>query len=86
LSNNIISIKGQNSEKNNNQNISDFNLTSSLTNFTNKTKDAKDIKNIKEKINKHKSSKCVKSNRILGNYLVTNQTKYQVLILRKITK
>jgi len=69
LSNNIISIKGQNSEKNNNQNISDFNLTSSLTNFTNKTKDAKDIKNIKEKINKHKSSKCVKSNRILGNYL-----------------
>ena len=41
LSNNIISIKGQNSEKNNNQNISDFNLTSSLTNFTNKTKDTK---------------------------------------------
>ena len=73
LSNNINSIKGQNSEKNNNQNISDFNLTSSLTNFTNKTKenkDTKDIKNIKEKIkNKHKSFKCVKSNRILGNYL-----------------
>ena len=69
LSNNIISIKGQNSEKKNNQNISDFNLTSSLTNFTNKTKDTKDIKDIKEKINKHKSSKCIKSNRILGNYL-----------------
>ena len=73
LSNNIINIKGQNSENNNNQNISDFNLTSSLTNFTNKTKenkDTQDIKNIKEKNkNKHKSFKCVKKNRILGNYL-----------------
>lgn len=73
LSNNIISIKGFNSAKNNKQNNSDFNLTSSLTNFTNKTKgnkENKDKKSIKEKKQiKHKSTKYIKSNRFMGNYL-----------------